>query len=236
MLPLLKYLASQSAFFANIRVSTPGVAPDLFWVYASDYFCCTSEGDGAAALDGLQLSSDHMHWASATMAHLVFRFSALFSSRARLWLALRGLLTELCVSFSAAAGVPHRHPWSASAAGSVDSAAALLRLYSGHDVTLFPLLVFLALAARLAPPRVWPGYASAVTLELRGSGADAAVVWSFVNPNPFPAASAQELQGVYSDVAMPLSRFLDAVAELRSAFEAPEASTWDLGSNLKRLH
>ena len=53
--------------------------------------------------------------------------------------------------------------WAAAGSG-----APALTVLTGHDVTLFPLLVFLCRASKLELPSFWPGYSSCLVLELHG--------------------------------------------------------------------
>ena len=120
----------------------PHFATDAFrWIHAADYFMC-AEGHSLAVPAELQPYRD------TAVTHTLFRFSTLFESAARRALAAGGLLGDILRNMDAAVG---QH-----------SAAPHFAVFSGHDITVLPLLQCL-MGRRM---HEWPPYASAVTVEL----------------------------------------------------------------------
>ena len=115
--------------------------------------------------------------------------------------------------------------WAAAGSG-----APALTVLTGHDVTLFPLLVFLCRASKLELPSFWPGYSSCLVLELHGppveggSGSGGGRVappsafvlrWTFRDDFGFPFVAAVP----YSSVDLPLYEFFAAAAALDAAVD-----------------
>jgi hypothetical protein len=157
----------------------------FLWIRAHDYFHCTRE-------HGFPVIPAVAHLEAVTHRQLMWRFATLFSHPGVRALATRGLLGALSRNMRAAA------------AGDA-SPAPLLHLYSGHDVTLLPLLFSLAASTATAQPITarfeggsvvrlasadaacaaipWPSYSSCLSFELHeeeGGGAFS-VRWRFDN-------------------------------------------------------
>lgn len=172
--------------------------PEYMWSHIVDFFAC-SDTHGWCDRDVMLSGSPALQsWSLEAMAHVLFRFSSLFSAPGALALGLRLILIDTLAMFSAELPNPDLErriskvipePNLSRPCTSASPAGATFALFSGHDVTLFPLLVFLHRCSGLAPPTVWPGFASYLTLELHAathSSSNAVIVWKFWDPYPFP--------------------------------------------------
>ena len=173
--------------------------PEYMWSHIVDFFACAAH-HGWSDMDTSIRSPDELKLlGEATMEHVLWRFSQLFAVDPALRLGLTGMLTHIT---SALLPAPH------------DAATPHVTLLSGHDVTTFPLLVFLHACSGLPPPSVWPGYASFVVLHLH----DQDLVWSFQNPYPFPgnAPHASKSIGAWSETThhVPIEYFNSCSASL----------------------
>jgi hypothetical protein len=194
-----------------------GAEPRFMWIRAFDYFCVLRE-------HGTLIPPELAHLEQMTHEHLLWRFRTLFAHPHILRLAIGSLLAEIAGSVAAAAATAVLPGCGGAGppARSQHHAQPAVALYSGHDVTILPLLYVLAGATRtvhlaFASGRTrrvqhvqqaldavrWPGYASALTLELRQEvpgGAEGAaaqhredamwVAWRFHNDRLGGAAAA----------------------------------------------
>ena len=198
-------------------------APEYMWSHIVDFFAC-SEAHGWCGSDQARTPPDTLAGlGSETMLHILWRFTSLFRVPGALALSLKGLLTDIIANAAAHVDVHTLSP----AWRSDDEALGKQRfsLYSGHDVTLFPLQLFLHRCSNLPAPRVWPGYAAFITIELLSPGASlasAVIRWRFWDPFPFPSKPTEtadrELDPETHEV--PLAHFLHCADALMSELSA----------------
>lgn len=166
------------------NVLTP---PEYMWSHIVDFFAC-SDAHGWSEHDWTVSTPDELaQLGKSTMGHVVWRFSSLFRIPGALAKGLRGLLTDLLQLFRAHVQFDAKPLLDLSGS---DSGTIHFALYSGHDVTVFPMLLFLHSCSGLPPPSSWPGYAAFVALELHnGSNSESFIRWRFWDPFPFPQAN-----------------------------------------------
>lgn len=161
--------------------------PEYMWSHIVDFFACSHTHGWAGEDVALTPLPRLAELGDGAMSHVTWRFSSLFRIPGALPLALRGLFAEL---YAVASGCLHGRVGDASAFPSSPSAGVKFELLSGHDVTIFPLLVFLHACSGLPHPVGWPGFAAFLTLEVvsvSGEAGDAVLRWRFWDPFPFPA-------------------------------------------------
>jgi hypothetical protein len=164
-----------------------GVSGSRFmWIRAYDYMA-TSKAHGRPLLPAVA------PLAPLARRHLTWRFRQLFSNVDVLALSSRHLLRTILANAQAAAAASSVVKSAAGSAHTTDSLVVgglpPFHLFSGHDVTIMPLLYALASAgpvwckwasgyeAELAAGEAaasavpWPGYASSVAFELADEGA-----------------------------------------------------------------
>lgn len=203
-LPLRASLEPHMPWLRHSRGATR--PPEYMWSHIVDFFACAAH-HGWSDTDTSIHSPDELRLlGEATMEHVLWRFSQLFAVDPALRLGLTGMLariTSALLPAAHAAATPH------------------VTLLSGHDVTTFPLLVFLHSCSGLDPPSVWPGYASFVVLHTQ----DDDLVWSFQNPFPFPGNVPHPSKSVKPWVEtahrVPIKYFSSSVADLLAVPVAP---------------
>ena len=114
----------------------------FLWIRAADVFWTRDAHALALPLEAAI--------AARTIAHTLWRFNSWYKDDAILGRAAAPLLERICGQFERA-----------RARGDDHADAPALAVYSGHDVTVLPVLHALGVCATK-----WPGYASAITLEL----------------------------------------------------------------------
>ena len=134
----------------KIQAHLPHFASEDFkWIHAADYFMC-AEGHGQ------DIPAELVPYRTTAITHTLWRFSTLFEPLAMRSLAAAGLLADILKNMEASMGVGLDD----------DSGPAATTphfcLFSGHDITVLPLLQCLT-ARRLTQ---WPPYASNVRFEL----------------------------------------------------------------------
>lgn len=151
-----------------------GPGSRFLWIRAFDYF-------HVYRANGLPILPSVAHLEAITHSHLLWRFRTLYSHAHILRLGVGGLLQTLLRNIDAVVSQPsHSSPLAPSSSASPQP----LHLFSGHDVTLLPLLLALARAgdvqctyasgttAALEAGKAaveaipWPTYASNVSVEL----------------------------------------------------------------------